>query len=197
MLILLLTSVALIAGENDANGTGNELSAAGRRNYGVELNPIMLLMSKKDFTNIFATFSIFNLDRGAEIAFPVYYGANGEDAEKSTVLILDAQYRKFFNTNQKGFYFCGGLRYSFEKGYEDIFIWPYPDEEDIVTNNKLGLSFGIGYRYFSESGLFWGINLSGGRYLTSTKTKIYNSSAMYWTPDYFGNFELLKFGYYF
>ena len=52
--------------------------------------------------------------------------------------------------------------------------------------SRQGISFGIGSRKFSESGIYWGWSFYAGKYLTGTDGDH--------DPSVFINFEFLKFG---
>ena len=63
--------------------------------------------------------------------------------------------------------------------------------------NRLGVGFGMGFRKFSNRGLYWGCILSLGRYLTNMKTT--NSSAnlleLTGLQNYIFDIEFFKVGY--
>ena len=58
--------------------------------------------------------------------------------------------------------------------------------------HKFGIGFGIGYRYFSRSGLYWGTSLTVGRYFTGTNKMIAGDDILDW--EGYVDIELLKFG---
>lgn len=97
----------------------------------------------------------------------------------------DAQYRQFLGKYRKGFYIMGGLRYSYLHGYDY-------NSHKVQTDNKFGMTFGIGYRIFSKMGWYWGTSLFAGRYFKAQDLYLegaYDSeSKMIW------DFELLKIG---
>lgn len=184
-------------GSDDKEKVQSETSPIADKDIGIEVNPIYLIMSKKDNILLTGTISLFNISRKAELAIPLSYykTTDEEDNElKSQQVIIDFQYRRFLKGIQKGFYFSGGLRYSYNYGYDCDMWW----DEDIVKNyarHKVGLSFGIGYRYFSPSGLYWGFSIYGGRYFTGTDVTFLNTQTLTVSRDIFWDIELLKFGY--
>ena len=169
------------------------------KTFGIEINPISLIMSKKNDVNIKGSFSLFNISRKIELAFPFEY-IDRKDTEWYDDILdynrftLDCQPRVFLRGTQKGFYFSTGLRYTYEYGIDDD-LYCDTDEIKYYSNNKIGVSFGIGYRYFSPIGLYWGVSLFGGRYFTDTDIWIDNLSGVNLNPDIFFTIELLKFGY--
>lgn len=164
------------------------------KKYGIEINPIFLIMSVKEETMVSGTFSFFGITRKGEIAILFDYlktikvDPDYADPEEITVSI-DAMFRKFLNGTQGGLYFSSGLRYNYRYEPEDHY---WPNDVHYETTNKVGISFGIGYRYFSHSGLYWGASFFGGKYFTgidNSKKKVGDNS-----PQFIGG-EFLKFGY--
>lgn len=165
--------------------------------YGVEFNPgYLLLSSASDDIVLSGGFSLFSVNRSAEIAFPVYYRVSTDSKDDVSMFILDAQFRRFLGDHQNGFFLSGGLRYARLSGKEDLDGIPIvdlgPAGKD-ATANKFGATFGIGYRYFSKSGFYWGASLNVGRYFTDTDINIRNihlddGKALF-------DVELLKIGY--
>lgn len=170
-----------------------------KRSFGIEFNPAYLLYaSAGDFLVLSGGFSFFSVDRGAEIAFPIYYqsGTNKTDSHPLTFLDLDATYRRFLGRHQDGFYISGGVRYAHIKGEEGVWSdWLFPSgtPRPIITTDKLGVYFGIGYRYFSESGIYWGTGVILGRYFSEDTREIRGVSPLE-TGKIILDFELLKFG---
>jgi len=171
------------------------------KKYGIEISPIYLIMSKKNDVNIKGSFSLFSISKKIELAFPFeYIDRKDKDMDWYDYIVdynrftIDCQPRLFLKGTQKGFYFSTGLRYTYEYGINDDIYWE-TDQLKYFSNNKLGVSFGIGYRYFSPIGLYWGISLFGGKYFTDTDIWIENLSGAGLSPDIFLTIELLKFGY--
>lgn len=159
---------------------------AGKK-YGIELNPARLLFASADETfSLAGGFSLFNVSRKAEIAFPVLIQAGHGDRYYE----VEAHYRRFLGQHQKGFYLSGGVTFAHVSKKEGEFL---ADVQQRVTRNKLGAFCGIGYRYFSKSGIYWGTGLSVGRYFTGTDKKV----DTFFSNDFeklYLDFELLKFG---
>lgn len=157
------------------------------KNYGIELNPARLLAASADETfSLAGGFSLFNVSRKAEIAFPVLIQSGHGDRYYE----VEAHYRRFLGQHQKGFYLSGGVTFAHISKKEGEFL---SDEKQRVTRDKLGVFCGIGYRHFSKSGLYWGTGLSVGRYFTGTDKKV----DTFFSSDFeklYLDFELLKFG---
>ncbi|KAB2877920.1 hypothetical protein F9K33_15115 [bacterium] len=141
---------------------------------GIEFNPAYLMLaSANESVVISGTYSRFDVNRKAELAFPFYYSNAKpfglfEDHTRTKLFTLDAVYRQFLGAHQNGFYFSVGTRYAHIKGeneedYDDFFSSYDPV---IKTTDKFGVLAGIGYRYFAQSGFYWGVSISAGRYLT-------------------------------
>ncbi|MCK6543887.1 hypothetical protein L6Q79_14530 [bacterium] len=164
------------------------------RGAGFEINPARLLVMSDDRLSISGTYSMFAIDRRAEIAFPFLY-EQGDKRHGSTRLInLDAQYRRFLGDRQGGLYFSGGLRFTSLKGYEgDDWAWDDVGTTNKVTENKLGVLCGVGYRYFTKSGFFWGTSLSVGRYFKYNDKSIQDNVLD--DGKVIVDFEILKFGF--
>lgn len=154
------------------------------RHFGLEFNPALLLVG---FGNndlyLSGGFSLFNIAPQAELAFPVYFREN--TSASTTLLTVDAQYRLFF-TKHRGFFASAGLRFArltgkAENSYNEIAV------------NKLGAAFGIGYRYFSRLGIFWGTNIIMGTYFSDDHNKL--DKFFFDEGKFLLDFELLKIGY--
>jgi len=144
---------------------------------GIELNLARLLVSSgQDYLTVSGTFSLFAITRSAEIAFPFFYQSGTSKKTDSfnnskydvplTLLNLDATYRYFLGKHQDGFYFSVGTRYTYIKGIEgaDFIIFSVNQGSSQSTTHKIGAYFGLGYRYFTKSGFYWGVSLIYGRY---------------------------------
>lgn len=98
---------------------------------------------------------------------------------------------------QGGFYLSGSVRYNYAKGKRANFDLGIINlsfgKTEIITVNRFGVGFGIGYRYFSRRGLYWGTSLTVGRYFTDTNKQI-DGETLIMGKGYF-DIELLKFGY--
>lgn len=178
------------------------------KNFGVELNIARLLLAK-DVISVSGGFSLFNVDRDAEISFPFYYGkSEANDFEAGfgdidfTEITQDIHYRYFLGNTQNGFYLSGFARGAYLDGVLGNYVFDNlgdttgsaRDARD--TEIKLGVGVGLGYRFFSYKGLYWGTSLNVGRYLIGESDRFRGS--------YFGldadeetiiDVELLKFGW--
>lgn len=142
---------------------------AGRR-FGIEVNPLRLLFLDEE-TSISGGVSLFSVDRSAEVAFPWFY-AEADDGSRLRTLTIDAHYRQFLGRRQNGFYLSAFTRFAYLSGLLGSDYW-FGDagwgEED--TESKLGIGFGLGWRKFSDRGLYWGVSLSMGRFLIGDNDK--------------------------
>lgn len=166
------------------------------KKYGVELNLLRFIFIDDAFT-MSGGFSMFDVNRNAEISFPVYY-QNPKSDDDLTEFTLDCHYRYFLNDNQNGFYISGFTRYAYLNGTLNNGYWidSSTDSYEKGTENKLGLGVGIGVRIFSRKGFYWGTSLSVGRYIIGESDKF--------RGDFLGidddneiilDFEILKFGW--
>ncbi|MBL7995205.1 hypothetical protein JNM05_07515 [bacterium] len=157
---------------------------------GIEFNPVATLLAtaeKKSFA-LSGTYSRFDLDRKAEVAFPFFYMRSDENR----LFTLDAHYRKFLGKHQNGFYLSGAMRFAHVEGMKwDYDYDNYYGYDRKVKTNKIGMMFGIGYRYFSKSGFYWGTSLSVGRYFTGNN---HIASGFLDGTKYIFDIEILKFG---
>lgn len=166
------------------------------KNYGIEVNPVRLLFITDSFT-FSGGFSLFDVDRGAEIAFPVFLQIP-DDSDYLSEFTLDAHYRYFMGNTQNGFYLSTFARYAYLEGVlGDVVFF----DEEITSNergseHKLGIGFGLGWRKFSYRGLYWGTSFSVGRYLIGENEK-FASNLLDIDNDneIIVNFEFLKFGW--
>jgi hypothetical protein len=145
------------------------------KTFGIEFNPLRLLYGIADDvfnTQIHGGVSLFSIDRYAEIAFPFLYMSGKSDNIPLKVLNIDATYRRFFHKEQKGMFFSGGLRYTYIEGEEGLDNRDAIHSGNKIMENKAGIYIGVGYRYFSHSGFYWGTNIIFGRYLTNDNRPI-------------------------
>ncbi len=144
---------------------------------GIELNLARLLVSSgQDYLTVSGTVSFFAITRSGEIAFPFFYQSGSRTKTETfsstkyevplTLLNLDATYRHFLGGHQDGFYFSAGTRYTYIKGIEgaDFIIFSFNQGGPEVSTSKVGAYFGAGYRYFTQSGFYWGVSVIYGRY---------------------------------
>lgn len=161
------------------------------KKYGIEVNPFLLLSYDKHHT-ITAGFSMFKQDQNAELAFPVIYDSDSDT--KMKLFTIDAQYRKFLGNTSNGFYLAALAKYTHLNGElgKDFDLFD-SNTGKRGTENKFGIGFGIGYRIFSYSGFYWGVNLTVGRYLTGKHDRFKGSLVN--DSEFFIDGEILKFGY--
>lgn len=166
------------------------------KTFGLEFNPAYFLSAATSSTLVLSGgVSFFAMNRKAEIACPFLFQTGGEDSDEAgfTKWNQDFIYRRFLGQHQNGFYLEAGLRYTHLRGEEHISYWYSDDEANIINIDKGGMLFGIGYRYFSQSNLYWGTSLAFGAYLTDDKRKM--SGAILADTKTIIDFEILKFGY--
>ena len=147
---------------------------------GIEINPLYSMIFSDDKFSVSGTVSFFPKGQNAEIAFPFskktitdgfFQITDGE----ATTFNVDGQYRYFLGEYRKGTYIMGGFRYSNH------------DEQNSIINlsyEKLGISFGVGYRIFALNGLYWGCSVYYGKYYIGANDG----------PNNFMNLEFFKFG---
>lgn len=165
------------------------------KSFGIEFNPAYLLLASADDQLVLSGgFSLFQVDRRAEIAFPLYFRNSHKTGEAITTFVIDSQFRRFLGRHQGGFYLSGGVRYKYVQGKKDLDEIPFIDFQngEEVTLHKFGVGFGIGYRYFSYSGFYWGTSLTVGRYFTDTDKVAHDDEAS--NGKAYIDIELLKFG---
>jgi hypothetical protein len=166
------------------------------KKYGIELNLFRILQIDKAIA-LSGTFSLFNLNKRVEIAFPVYY-AKPEDKYDLSVFTIDCHYRYFFGNTLNGFYASGFVRYANLNGYTGN-NGLFDARNSIGTStseNKIGIGFGVGFRKFSYRGLYWGASISIGRYYIG-ENGIFYGNFLSWDDDakYILDIECLKIGW--
>ena len=159
------------------------------KKYGIELNLLRLLFIDENRT-MSGTFSLFAVDRKAEIAFP-FYVAFPKDNEYYDTVTLDCHYRYFLGNTQNGFYLSGLSRIAYLSGEKDYYSYTI-NKKNV---GKFGVGFGIGYRYFSYNDFYWGTSLSIGRYIIGPNNVFEYYLGYDDDGKAFIDFELLKFGY--
>ena len=85
------------------------------KKYGIEFNLFRLLLIDEGI-GLTGGFSLFNIDRKVEIAFPVYV-AKPKEKEDLREFTIDCHYRYFLGRTQNGFYLSGFARYAYLNGY--------------------------------------------------------------------------------
>jgi len=148
---------------------------------GIEINPLYTLIYDEAFS-FSGSVSIFPKEKNIEIAIPMALKQiDGNDSQAR--FRVDFLYRYFLGKHRKGRYIMWGLRHATFKDYD----YDYWDEDYDTTNDysRIGISFGVGSRIFSKSGIYWGWSFYAGKYLTGPDDD---------GPPMFMNFEFLKFG---
>ena len=149
---------------------------------------------------ISAGISFFSIDRNAEIACPIFYQSGSSEktgGHSVTLWNQDIRYRRFLGQHQDGFYLEGGLRYTHirgeqENGFSLFGISFGSPTAPIITTDKAGAMFGIGYRYFSNSGFYWGTSITYGAYFSADERDI--KEVLLDDTKMIIDFEILKFG---
>ncbi len=140
------------------------------KNYGIEINPIWLLASiPGSHLIIDGGFSLFNVDRKAEVTFQTEY-----KSDKESQFILwnqDLVYRHYGGGDQGGFYISGGIRYMYIHAQRIAEYYSLTEQSlhpnllsKYFTNRNVGLMIGFGYRHFSHSGFYYGFGFELGIY---------------------------------
>jgi hypothetical protein len=167
------------------------------KNFGIEFNIVRLLVIE-DAVSLSGGFSLFGINRHAEIAFPIFY-SNPDDPKDLNDFTIDCHYRYFLGNTQNGLYLSGFVRYANLKGYFGENDSPFTDNEILNvkgSENKIGIGVGVGYRKFSYKGLYWGTSLSFGRYFIGENDKFYGSFLSYDDDNkIIIDFEFFKFGW--
>jgi len=164
------------------------------RKFGVEFNVPRLLTYSESWKSASGTFSYFDQENRAEIAFPwilqFLTDNEGEVGEKHfDVMSLDIHYRKFLGEEMNGFYLSGFARASQLNGL-------LKDEDRYDKTLKFGVGVGLGYRFFpSSQRYYWGAGLIVGRYITG-KNDLYREVGLgIEDSPIIVDVEFLKFGY--
>lgn len=182
----------------------------GARQQGIEFNLFRLLLWDEGEKALSGTYSRFYADDNVEIAIPFMYssgrqhsyafGSAGQPSGFATVgdlesYTVDMHYRKYLGHRLDGFYLSGFTRVAHLNGaLEQNVNEPYRTDSE----TKLGVGVGIGYRIFSRSGLYWGMSLNVGRYLTGDSDVFEDSdsaSADIDDSSIIVDIEFFKFGY--
>lgn len=155
------------------------------KKYGVELN-IFTLPFIDSSPKIYGGFSLFNIDRKAEIAFPISYVKNANLFTDISKFKFGCHYRRFLGKTQQGIYVSGLIQYTHYEGSlrNNSLFYSSSSDNSYLTGDLIGVGIGAGYRYVLDSGFYFGLGASLGRFL--------NKNEFY---DVFFNFEGLKIGY--
>ena len=179
----------------------DHISPLQNKKYGIEINPVRFLFMDV-YPSFSGTFSLFDVNRHAEIAFPIFWGSD-TSANGASEFDIDCHYRYFMGNNQNGFYVSAFIRYSYLHGYTenmDYYNFPYTQNYNSQSVNRLGMGIGLGFRVFSHSGFYYGSGLIVGRYFDNGYN--FNNDIGSALMENFGGesyyileFELLKFGW--
>lgn len=168
--------------------------SSSQKTFGAEFNPARLLLGWityviSRYTSLVESFSLFAIDRHAEIVFPLYHVFGTYDATPWRILNVDVTYRRFLDV-QTGFYFSGELRYAYVAGEEFL-----PQQRlsigKQISQSKFGAYAGIVYRYFLLSGFYFGTSLVAGRFFSNDSCRIVDMKI----DDRPFIFDFMKVGY--
>lgn len=165
------------------------------KKYGIEFN-IFRVLQISDYLSLSGGFSMFDVDRNAEISFPIFY-YEPEEKYAAKIFTLDCHYRHFLGNTQNGYYLSAFARFAHFDGYVDYYEDNYPIKVS-KSITDMGIGVGVGYRKFSYRGLYWGTSVNFGRYLFGDDKDIlrYDNKDLYINM---GNqiltIEFLKFGW--
>lgn len=166
--------------------SGKYTGPLGDRSWGIEISPLFLM-------GPVGTVSNFSLDRSAEIALPYLYL---KESNGTKVSHLDLHYRRFVTGVQEGAYFSGFVRFQHVIHLEDDDDDPQSFGVHLETLNRGGAGLGVGFRAFTTWGLYWGCNVSIGRYFTGNpEPDSPYPSVTFWAGKKILDFEFLKVGY--
>jgi len=170
---------------------------------GVEVNLFRLLALSNDHKTFSGTLSYFDRANNIEIAIPVYAESTLDMANKQfRTASVDIHLRKFMNQQLSGVYISGFTRGAALQGTVNE-NWSWLDGLQGATAKqkrafKLGVGVGVGYRAFSDSGLYWGASFSAGRFLTQNNDQFISNDILFGASndaEYIFDIEFLKFGY--
>ncbi len=194
-LFLTLFFISLSAQESD--------TSFHRYNYGLEINPAAALVgSAYESMLLYAGVNILNYKRDVELAFPITFWQEFKD-NRNTILNIDAQYRWFMKDKQEGLFSIFGVRISYFT-HEDQYYDYIPLSNEYYFHDKqidflkFGVCFGMGYRYYSPKGIYWGFAIYIGRYLNNVDNGHDKEFDMFFINTgkrTFLEVEFLKFGY--
>ncbi len=100
------------------------------KNFRIEFNFVKLLMLSSNL-DISGGFSLFNVDRKAEISFPIAYKKH--NSSNLSQFTIDTHYRRFLSQRQTGFYSNAFARYAQLKGtLGDDYLFPSDSNQKFI-----------------------------------------------------------------
>jgi hypothetical protein len=170
---LLLTGISL-SGQSQ-----NDTLLSTHKKIGIGINPLRFATwygkSNSDGyqRELRGTLSLFGFNSRAEIAFPVTYMFGKADNLPWRVFYTDVTYRKFPKSISNGFYYSAGLRYAYFKGEHIVdTLINHEATSEMITQSKIGIYAGIGYRHITKKGLYFGTNIILGTYISKNTPNI-------------------------
>ncbi len=178
---------------------------------GVEINPFTIYTLTKSNKDLSFGINYFK-SSDIEIAIPVIYkyfdgsGGSGYDDDIFKVINLDLILRIIPNDKAINFpdwfYLYGGgfIRYTYL--YGATHATSELKNPDFLSINKIGIGLNIGFKMFfgSKNNFFWGMSVSGGKYITGNNNSI-DVVNSWFSLDYdkknILDYELAKIGYIF
>ena len=195
ILNILLLSTFLLYGE------GSVVTESKVDTWGIEFNPLRLLVYDEDETSLSGTFSYFDNKNSAEIAVPWLYYKNSYSSEDfsnfhaytNELLTIDLHYRKYFLPNTEGAYVGVFGRYAHLDGEAEV-LGKY------ATVDKFGLGFEVGFKVknFFDSPFYYGASIAFGGYVSDNN--VFTSNTWFSPFDFddkrrIVDVELFKIGY--
>lgn len=173
-------------------------SASDKESFGVEVNPLRVLLSMGSWKSFSGTVSHFDNEHGVEIAFPIYYSKENFDRfngyETSEIVAnMDLRYRMYSSDSiTDGSYMGVFGRYTYLDGQAK-------KSSKLATVQKFGIGGEVGFRSkrLFNMPLYWGMSLALGAYVVGENDVLDSSgllSALEDTPVII-DIELLKVGY--
>lgn len=177
-----------------------EVSPISSKTFGIELNPFWLLYAgdnEFEGTHLTGGVQLFSIDRNAEISIPFII----HDAKSFSEYSLDLNYKRFLAKTQHGFFINAFTRIS--KIEANVLTGSFSlDEGSSIESSqfndtRLGLGFGLGYRVYSEFGLYWGFGIGLGKFFIyeEPEDEMFDLGIFNSTSNFIFDIELMKFGF--
>jgi hypothetical protein len=166
----------------------------GDSRYGLEANLISPIISKDNIKSYEIGVSAFKIWPNTELYFPIEYYKEHLSAKDNFQVLFQIQYRRYFKGLNKGLYWSGVIDYRFIQDHYFVESQLLPNE---YIDNRLGVGAGIGYRYFSSLGWYWGIDFNMGRHIIASEPDDENTELFRINPykKMYYKFDFLKIGY--